>query len=242
MKNKFSVGGWIFVSILILPVLFGIKIDIKDAPEAQASRFPIQKEENKPPSPNLNKQKKSRVFLIAGHGGLDPGACFNFHCEREQVREIVYQTATTLHKHGVDVIVAPAEIVENKNAAKGRTSKINWLKNQNPSELDIIIEIHRDSAPNLSFEDASQRCGVFYNQLFKEALQVASSIQTQLIEQGCNQKTWKRAGSNIQIIKNSPSPDQTFLVELGFMQGNNSSEHITEMARRLAEIVKKQIK
>jgi len=235
--QKQKEGGWTGFFIFLFIAVMVIRGGGGDQPQpktALANEFvatmPIKK--IKKPTQTYN-----RVILIKGHGGNDSGACSNSKCEKEQTNEIVEKTAAKLQQNGVKVVVAPEEMVIGLDGVEGLYTKTNWLKSQNLGESDLVIEVHRDSASNLTFEDASHRCGVFYQEKSLEAKQVATYIRDRLVDYGCNSTSWTSPGSRLHIIRESPIPANSFLIELGFVQGENSSEHLQLMSERLANTI-----
>ncbi len=102
-----------------------------------------------------NLRQPTTIVLSAGHGDGDPGAVNGEFKEADEAIMMVDEIAKQLKKAAITVDVVP-----HKNGLKGAIKYVN-------DRYDLgdawAIEIHRDSADGLPVEQASLRCGVYYN-------------------------------------------------------------------------------
>lgn len=168
------------------------------------------------------------IVLCAGHSPSQAGAASGGYNEEKQTIFMTDIIADLLRERGINVKVVPHD--------KGLSDAIRWV-NQQP-EFSFgkawVIEIHRDSANGLTMEDASKRCGVYYGNS-EQSKAVGEFMRDALKKHGANGKTWAkkhtecRFGSLGWISKTEPL---AHLLELAFMQGDNSESHL----RWLSEI------
>lgn len=179
---------------------------------------------------NLSALKQpTTIVLSAGHGAGDPGAVNGTHKEAEQAVVMVDSMANGLRARGVDIEIVPH--------SKGLSGAIKWVNDKFDFGDAWVIEIHRDSADGLSADDASRRCGV-YTGTSDSSQKVGEFIREGFIRFGMHDKSWTRVHTESPhkslgwINKTNPL---AHLLELGFMEGDNSSKHIL----RLADVAEK---
>lgn len=169
-------------------------------------------------------QQPTKIVLSAGHGDGDPGAVNGPHKEADQAVVMVDKMASGLRERGVDVEVVPHE--------RGLSGAIKWVNDRFKLGEAWVIEIHRDSAGGLSQDDASRRCGV-YTGTSGPSQEVGTFIRDAFIRFGMHDKSWTRQHTESPHKSlgwiNQTNP-LAHLLELGFMEGDNSSEHISRLA------------
>lgn len=176
-------------------------------------------------------QEPTVVVLAAGHGGNDPGAVNPPYKERDQAITITDRTAALLREQGIEVEIAPHD--------KGLSQSITWV-NQNFGFGDAwVLELHRDSADGLSFDDASRRCGIYYG-TSESSKDIGNFVRDSFIRNGAHPKSWARSdtasrfGRLAWIRQTRPV---AHLLELGFMQGNNDDDHLSWLAKVAAAAI-----
>lgn len=167
----------------------------------------------------------STIVIAAGHGGTDPGAVNGTHKERDQAILIVNEMEKLLKLRGVNVVIAPHK--------DDTDVTISWINQRYRFGNAWVIEVHRDSASGLEMQDASLRCGI-YTGTSSTSMEVGAFIRQSLLRHGAHSKTWSR--------KHTDSPHKSLgwirqtnpaahLLELAFMQGSNTPEHLMKLAR-----------
>lgn len=164
------------------------------------------------------------IVLAAGHGGTDPGAVHGDHNERDQVIEIVDEMARLLKSWRIDVVVAPHD--------QDTHQTIPYLNERYGFGDAWVIEVHRDSATGLSHDDASRRCGCYYGTSSGSRL-IGNFIRDSMKGHGAHSNTWARPDTasnhgSLGWIRNTRQ--LAHLLELGFMQGSNSQNHLMFLA------------
>lgn len=189
---------------------------------------------------NINK-----IALSPGHGSVDPGAVNGKFHEAKQVRTITNKIADNLRAKGIEVDVMSDSLLEGLKTGNAVLQKqINWVNN-NYKTLNSAwaIQIHRDSASGLDFDDASTRWGVYFYKDSSKSKEIADFIRQIFFNEGKNKNSWARHHFVTQgtgqfglgwLQKTIPV---SHLFEMGFMQGDNSDEHLN----RLAEVATKAI-
>lgn len=174
-------------------------------------------------------RQPTKIVLSAGHGDGDPGVVNGKYREADQTIVLVDQIAKTVSDRGVSVDIVPH--------SSGLNDAIKYVnKNYNPRDV-WAVEIHRDSADGLSFEDASFRCGA-YHYPYKGSTEIALFLARAMTRFGANEKTWARPDTrskhkSLAWIRNTQPV--AHLLELGFIQGSNAQTHL----RDLSEIASK---
>ncbi len=168
---------------------------------------------------------KPLLILAAGHGGSDPGACYQDYTERDQAIKIVGWMAEKLRAAGVDVHVT--------DNSKDTHETIREVNEKFGSRAQCwAVEVHRDSASGLEWADASFRCGIYTGDS-NNSQTIGLAVQNAMKAAGAGKHTWckshtkSRHGSLgwIRQVK-----VMSHLLELGFMEGDNSDEHLQKLA------------
>lgn len=168
-------------------------------------------------------QSPSVIILSAGHGAGDPGAVNGQHREADQTITLVDIMAAHYRTWRIPCVIVPH--------ALGLTGGINWVNERFKFGSAWCLEIHRDSASGLAMHDASLRCGIYHGKS-EGSKSIASNIRTGLVRRGAGIKTWARPdtesrhGSLAWIRQTKPL---AHLLELGFMEGDNSSRHLANL-------------
>jgi N-acetylmuramoyl-L-alanine amidase len=164
------------------------------------------------------------IVLAGGHGASDPGACNGIHKERDQAIYIVDVMAAELSNRGVRVEVAPHE--------HDTEDSIIWVNKRFSFGDAWVLEIHRDSADGLDNDDASRRCGI-YSGPSESSLEVGAFVKESYLRHGAHPKSWARPDTECRfgrlgwIRQTRPA---SHLLELAFMEGENSDAHLAYLA------------
>lgn len=174
----------------------------------------------------------STVVLSAGHGGSDPGACNGVHKERDQCIQIVKWMATRLQGHGIMVDVVPHQL--------GLNEGIRYVNARHKAGQAWALEIHRDSANGLSMEDASARCGIYYG-VTPASHAIAKDMLASMVASGAHPRSWVRPDTQSRHKKLAwirQTHCMSHLLELGFMQGDNTERHLRRLAAWAADAIR----
>lgn len=167
---------------------------------------------------NLNK-----IVLSAGHGAGDPGAVNGQHREADQCIYMVDRMAEIIRRAGIQCDVVPHN--------QGLQGAINWVNARYKMGDAWVIEIHRDSTANaasINQDRLSKQCGVYFFGGSAESQKIGESVASHLTAGG-SVNTWSRPDTAARPgmlgwIRNTKP--LAHLLELGFMQGDNSQNHL----------------
>jgi len=176
-------------------------------------------------------RQPTTIVLSAGHGDGDPGAVNGKFNEADEAIIMVDEIAKQLKKQGITVDVVPHE--------NGLKAAIKYV-NANYDEGDAwAIEIHRDSADGLLAEQASLRCGV-YHYPSQGSTEIGIFVANALKRFGAHDTTWARPDTDSRFKQLGWIRDTkpvSHLLELGFMEGDNSKTHLLNLARMAAQSI-----
>ena len=161
------------------------------------------------------------IYISLGHGGGDGGARANGTSENAEVTKVAEQALTILKTQGVQIGLIP----------DGRLpERIKWI---NTNKVEIVIELHLDSAPGAS------GCTLFYYDGFinvREAGQPLLDTYSKysgIKSRGMKPDSSTRHGS-LGIIRDTKPT--AYLLELGFIQ-NDLETVRTKSAVALAQAI-----
>ncbi|GAB4146872.1 MAG: hypothetical protein OHK0017_07890 [Patescibacteria group bacterium] len=171
---------------------------------------------------NLNK-----IVLSAGHGAGDPGAVNGQHREADQCMYMVDRMAEMIRRAGIECDVVPHN--------QGLQGAINWVNARYKMGDAWVIEIHRDSTANaasISQDRLLKQCGVYFFGGSAESQRIGETVAKHLTAGG-SVNTWSRPDTAARPgmlgwIRNTRP--MAHLLELGFMQGDNSQNHLNWLA------------
>lgn len=172
---------------------------------------------------NYNIKKINTLIICPGHGRDDPGAVYNDYTELNQVIYISKKLVEKLRKKGINAVYATENF--------GLQKRINYLnQNYNNLEKHWALEIHRDSFTP-AVKDSSTRCGLYYFEADANSFQIANQIKNSFIENTKNKNCWARPHGKTSYRPFSlgfieKTSCFAHLLELGFMQGKNSKNHL----------------
>lgn len=129
----------------------------------------------------------ARVFLSAGHGGSDPGACAYGLKEKDINLNILKACRDELERHKVDVVCSREK---DENDSVGQE-----VKEANKSNADIAVSFHINAGKGDGFE-------AFYHTSNKNAKKLASLGEKYVKALGQNSRGLK-SGNHLYFIKHT---------------------------------------
>jgi N-acetyl-anhydromuramyl-L-alanine amidase AmpD/N-acetylmuramoyl-L-alanine amidase len=174
-------------------------------------------------------RQPTTIVLSAGHGDGDPGAVNGDFKEADEAIIMVDEIAKQLKKEGITVDVVPHE--------NGLERAIKYVNARYDEGDAWAIEIHRGSADGLLVEQASLRCVVYYYPS-QGSTEIGIFIANALKRFGAHGTSWARPDTESRF-KRLPWIQETkpvaHLLELGFMEGDNSKKHLLKLAKIAAQ-------
>lgn len=167
------------------------------------------------------------LVLAAGHGAADSGAVHGPHTERAQTIVIVDRIAALLKAAGIGigtVVVSPH--------AHDTHQTIPWVNRNWRMGEAWALEIHRDSASTIREPSASTRCGIYCGTSVVSTM-IAETMLPIMRQAGADKSSWVRkhtASRHGSLGWIRQINCLSHLVELGFMEGNNSLGHLDWLA------------
>ena len=177
-------------------------------------------------SPVSELVRASKLILSAGHGGRDCGACFGPHNERDQCITIVNEMASILSEYIPGSVVVTPHKLDTHEA-------IPWMNRQFAFGQAWAVEVHRDSADTIQEPDASLRCGVYHSGRGVSNT-IAGRMRMEMLRMGAHSTSWSRdmhESRHGSLMWITGPRVISHLMELGFMEGDNSPEHLKRLAR-----------
>lgn len=165
------------------------------------------------------------IVLAAGHGGSDIGAAHLGQNERDQAIIITNYVATLLRARHIAVEVAPH--------ADDTHITIDWVNKRFRFGQAWALELHRDSAFGLDFDDASRRCGIYYG-VSKSSKEVGEFVRDSFVAHGAHPRSWARpdtASRHGKLGWIRQTRPVAHILELGFMQGRHDDAHLFWLAQ-----------
>lgn len=167
-----------------------------------------------------------KLFLDAGHGGIDPGAIYKGRKESDDNLIIGREIAKELRRHGVDVVESRTE--DTTVTLRQRSSLAN------KDNYNYFISIHRNA---FKPEVASGAETYIYSRSNKKALELAQRTQSALVEIGFINRGVKTA--NFHVLRESKAP--AVLIEIGFIDNSNDNELFDSKREEIIEGITKAI-
>ena len=167
------------------------------------------------------------VVLAAGHGGGDPGNVWGGYREADETIVLTDLITSNLRVKGLRV-----EVVPHSEALGGA---IRYVNSRFTFGQAWAVDIHRDSADSITpgGPDANGRCGVYYGNSEQSRL-IGQFIRRVFLMEGAHPTSWARIHMDSPrrrlgwIVHTNPV---AHLLELGFLQGRRSREHMEWLAR-----------
>ena len=150
----------------------------------------------------------AKVFLAAGHGGKDPGACAYGLQEKVLNLTVMLACKEELERHGVQVVCNRTTDVE-----VGLADKCNMA---NRYGADIAVSFHANAGGGDGFE-------VFYYSTSTSGKRLAGLCEKYVKELGQNSRGLK-SGNHLYFVKNTNMP--AVLVESAFLDNDKDNNII----------------
>ena len=175
------------------------------------------------------------VILDAGHGGEDGGASSaDGLLEKDLNLALVLTMRDILTANGIEVILTRETdtLLYDRNAdfqgQKKRLDMAARLKIANETPNAVFVSIHMNTYPHPSCQGVQ----VWYSENNEASFELAKTIQstTQELLQNENDRTVKRSGSSIYLLRKLECP--AVLVECGFLSSPEEAALLNDAAYR----------
>ena len=215
-------GAFLLVLSILFAILFGIaektrtKNDVDAVNKTHASPLPT-------------------VILDAGHGGEDGGATSSDGLlEKDLNLALTLTMRDILTANGVNVILTRETdtLLYDRNVdfqgQKKRLDMAARLKIANETTNAVFVSIHMNTYPNPSCQGVQ----VWYSENNEASFELAKTIQstTQELLQNENDRTVKRSGSSIYLLRKLECP--AVLVECGFLSSPEEAALLADESYR----------
>lgn len=153
------------------------------------------------------------IYLDAGHGGVDVGACYKDIHEEDINLAITLKLKNKLESMGALVLLTRDSDYDlaDKNASLRKRSDLgNRARLINNSNVDLYLSIHLNSSLNSSWSGAQ----VFYDDINKNNKDIANIFQ-KYFNKNLNSTKEIKEISNLYMYKNITKPG--VLLEVGFL-------------------------
>lgn len=166
----------------------------------------------------------ARLCFDYGHGGQDPGACYNGRKESSDVLSIGREVAEEIRRHRV--------VVDETRISDTTVSLNDRSKFENRNTYDYFISFHRNA---YSPEKATGIEILIYLNPGEAAKVMADKIQNSMVGLGFKNRGVKR--KNLHVLRETKAP--ALLIELGFLD-NTMDNNLFDKKRN--EIIKALVK
>lgn len=166
----------------------------------------------------------ARLCFDYGHGGQDPGACYNGRKESSDVLSIGREVAEEIRRHRV--------VVDETRISDTTVSLNDRSKFENRNTYDYFISFHRNA---YSPEKATGIEILIYLNPGEAAKVMADKIQNSMVGLGFKNRGIKR--KNLHVLRETKAP--ALLIELGFLD-NTMDNNLFDKKRN--EIIKALVK
>lgn len=171
------------------------------------------------------------IVIAAGHGGGDPGAVNNNAVEADQTITITNELVRLLRNKNIVVDLVPHDY--------GLLDAIQYVNSNYGWDEAWAIEIHRDSATGVNQVEADRRCGVFGYGAFNnnsedsDSMDIARFMRDVFVSEGASTNSYASTDDQVRFGRLGWIRDvvpTSHLIELGFVQGNASIDHLHQLA------------
>lgn len=160
-----------------------------------------------------------KIWLDAGHGGSDPGACNGSHHEADYVLDITLRLGKILSGEGEEVFYT-----RRTNSAIPLYSR---ARSANEAEADLFVSIHINSSPDFKANGIE----TLIYQTGGEAEELAKEVQAALVDA----LGWRDRGikerPNLVVLNSTEMP--ALLVEAGFISNAKECAALSTPACRI---------
>ena len=168
----------------------------------------------------------SRLCFDYGHGGSDPGACYNGRNESNDVLAIGREVAKEVRRHGVVV-----DEIRTTDATFSLQQRSNY---ENKSNYDYFISFHRNAFKPEAATGAETYTYLNQNSRSKA---MADKIQTAVVNVGFVNRGVKKA--NFHVLRETKAP--AVLIELGFIDNSRDNSLFDSKKKEIIKAVSKAI-
>lgn len=168
----------------------------------------------------------SRLCFDYGHGGNDPGACYNGRKESNDVLAIGREIAKEVRRHGV--------IVDEIRSADTTLTLQQRSNYENKSNYDYFISFHRNAfKPEVAVGIETY---TYLNQ-DNRSKSMADKIQAAVVNIGFINRGVKKA--NFHVLRETKAP--AVLIELGFIDNSRDNSLFDSKKKEIIKAVSKAI-
>lgn len=168
----------------------------------------------------------SRLCFDYGHGGNDPGACYNGRRESNDVLAIGKEVAKEVRRHGVVV-----DEIRTTDVTLSLQQRSNY---ENKSNYDYFISFHRNA---FKPEAATGTETYTYLNQNSRSKAMADKIQTAVVNIGFVNRGVKKA--NFHVLRETKAP--AVLIELGFIDNSKDNSLFDAKKKEIIKAISKAI-
>ena len=168
----------------------------------------------------------SRLCFDYGHGGNDPGACYNGRKESNDVLEIGKAVAKEIRRHGVIV-----DEIRTTDTTLSLQERSNY---ENKNNYDYFISFHRNAFKPEAATGAETYTYLNQNSRSKA---MADKIQTAVVNIGFVNRGGKKA--NFHVLRETKAP--AVLMELGFIDNSKDNSLFDSKKKEIIKALSKAI-
>lgn len=168
----------------------------------------------------------SRLCFDYGHGGSDPGACYNGRNESNDVLAIGREVAKEVRRHGV--------VVDEIRATDATLSLQQRSNYENKSNYDYFISFHRNAFKPEAATGAETYTYLNQNSRSKA---MADKIQTAVVNVGFVNRGVKKA--NFHVLRETKA--SAVLIELGFIDNSKDNSLFDTKKKEIIKAISKAI-
>lgn len=168
----------------------------------------------------------SRLCFDYGHGGNDPGACYNGRKESNDVLEIGKEVAKEVRRHGVIV-----DEIRTTDTTLSLQQRSNY---ENKNNYEYFISFHRNA-----FKPEAATGVETYTYLNQDARSkaMADKIQAAIVNLGFVNRGVKKA--NFHVLRETKAP--AVLIELGFIDNSKDNSLFDSKKKDIIKAISKAI-
>lgn len=168
----------------------------------------------------------SRLCFDYGHGGNDPGACYNGRRESNDVLVVGKEVAKEVRRHGV--------IVDEIRSADTTFSLQQRSNYENKNNYDYFISFHRNA-----FKPEAATGVETYTYLNQDSRSkaMADKIQAAIVNIGFVNRGVKKA--NFHVLRETKAP--AILIELGFIDNSKDNSLFDSKKSEIIKAISKAI-
>lgn len=168
----------------------------------------------------------NRLCFDYGHGGEDPGACYNGRKESNDVLSIGRSVASEVRRHGVTI--------DETRTSDTTVSLTNRSAFENKNTYDYFISFHRNAYKPEKTEDVEVYT---YLNAGVKAKRLAQVVQKSLLALGFTDRGIKEA--NYYVLRETKAP--AVLIEIGFIDNSKDNNLFDSKKNEIIKALSKAI-